>query len=91
MVVVSGREPAMNTSTESAYSELLQEIGQGKLSHAKVVLHAVRMGVSVSGLMDLLAIRHADSHGASRAVICCDDDCTTLCYRYVDIVNPRMN
>ena len=81
----------MNATPESHYIELLHEVAAGRLNRFQIVQHAVRMGVSIPDLLGLLATRHSESEGPNRAVVCCDANCESLCYRLIDIKTERMN
>jgi hypothetical protein len=81
----------MNTTSDTQYVEFLREASAGRVGRRHLVQHAARLGVSIPGLLELLAIRNSEASGPNRALVCCDPGCETLCYRLVDIKTDRMN
>ena len=81
----------MNTTPDERYIELLREASEGRVGRLHLIQHAARLGVSIPALLELLATRNAERDGPNRAVVCCDPNCETLCYRLIDIKSGRMN
>jgi hypothetical protein len=81
----------MKTATDARYMELLREASEGRVGWLHPIQYAAGLGVSIPALLELLATRNAERDGPNRAVVCCDPNCETLCYRLIDIKSGRMN